>query len=945
MIKQEISIVGAKVHNLKNVSLEIPKNKLVVFTGLSGSGKSSLAFDTIYAEGQRRYIESLSAYARQFLGKLDKPDVEQIEGLSPAISIDQKSASHNPRSTVGTVTEIYDYLRLLYASVGIPHCSECGKVVESQSPQEIVDHLFKKHGLDEAVQFVIMAPLVKEKKGEHKDLFEKVKKEGFSRVRVDGKIARISDEINLDKKKKHTIEIVVDRLSVNEENRARLFESVETALGQGLGLVLVQDTENNEETVYSEMFACPDCNIGFAEISPRLFSFNSPVGACKNCNGLGEKLDFDSDLVIEFPQEAIRQCTGKIINLDASFTSQWVNRTIVPYGFDIDTRYCDLTEEQKNILLYGTSEEVEENPYITGDGVPDYEGVYGNFEGIITNLRRRFFQTKSEGMRFFFRSYMSSKTCDVCLGQRLKKEALAVLVANKNITELTGMSVKNLISFFDNLKFTQKEEEIAKQILKEIKERLGFLFNVGLEYITLIRKSDTLSGGEFQRIRLATQIGSGLTGVLYVLDEPSIGLHQKDNQKLIEALIRLKDLGNTLIVVEHDEETMKRAEHIVDIGPGAGRHGGEIVFSGSYEELLKSDRSLTAQYLNGKKAIEVPLKRRKGNGDKLVLKGARENNLKNLDVKFPLGNLVCVTGVSGSGKSSLIQDILYPAMMKFFYKSKPRPGKHDSIEGLEHIDNVITIDQSPIGRTPRSNPATYVGVFTAIRELFTATKEAKIRGYKAGRFSFNVKGGRCEACEGDGLIKIEMHFLSDVYVTCDVCKGKRYNEQTLEVKYKGNTISDVLKMTVSEAQEAFENIPQINKKLITLQDVGLGYIHLGQSATTLSGGEAQRIKLAKELSKRSTGKTLYLLDEPTTGLHFEDIRKLLSVLDRLVNAGNTIIVIEHNLDVIKTADHIIDLGPEGGDKGGQIVACGTPEDVAKVKASFTGQYLKSVLTK
>ncbi|MCP4051198.1 MAG: excinuclease ABC subunit UvrA [bacterium] len=940
-MKNNIKVSGAKVHNLKDISLTIPKNKLIVFTGLSGSGKSSLAFDTIYAEGQRRYIESLSAYARQFLGKLDKPDVDRIDGLSPAISIDQKSASHNPRSTVGTITEIYDYLRLLFASIGEPHCHQCGKRVQTQSSQEIIDLIMKFH---EGTKLFIMAPVFRNKKGQHKDIIEKIRQDGFSRIRIDKKIEKLSDEIIIEKNRKHSIEIIVDRVVVNNENKARISESIETCLLHSKGQVLIEEVDTGKELLFSEMFACTDCNISFSEISHRLFSFNSPIGACKDCNGLGDKMDFDPDLIIENPDNPIRHSTGKIMNLDGTYQGASVERTGRRHGFNLDTPYKDLSEKQKNILLYGVEESIKDNPFITGYNIPVYDGVFGRWEGVITNLRRRYFQTQSDGMRFFFRNYMVAKKCTACQGKRLKKEALSVKVQGSNIADMTSMDIKELYDYFDKLKLKKSEKEVSGQILKEITERLSFLKKVGLDYLTLDRKSHTLSGGEYQRIRLSTQIGSGLTGVLYVLDEPSIGLHQRDNNRLIEALKRLRDLGNTLIVVEHDEDMITSADHIVDIGPLAGRHGGQIVFSGNLDDLLKDSSSLTASYLSGREKIELPSRRRPLEKRKLLkLTGAAENNLKNIDVTFPLGTLICVTGVSGSGKSSLIQEILHKALMRHFYKSRDFPGKYESLDGLKNIDKVITIDQSAIGRTPRSNPATYTGVFGPVRDIFAMTKEAKIKGYKPGRFSFNVKGGRCDCCEGDGVIKIEMHFLADVYITCDLCKGRRYNEQTLEVKYKGYTISDVLNMTVNEAYDVFENIPQIASKLKTLKDVGMGYIHLGQNATTLSGGEAQRVKLSKELGKRSTGKTLYLLDEPTTGLHFEDIRKLLLVLNRLVDSGNTVVVIEHNLDVIKTADYIIDLGPDGGSAGGQIVAAGTPEDIVRNKKSYTGKYLKKFI--
>jgi len=937
---ENIKIQGANVHNLKNVSVTLPRNKLIVFTGLSGSGKSSLAFDTIYAEGQRRYMESLSAYARQFLDQMDKPDVEYIEGLSPAISIDQKQSSHNPRSTVGTVTEIYDYFRLLFGSIGIPHCPECGDPIQNMSIQEMVDTVFNWKAES---KLMIMAPIVKEKKGEHKDLLEKLQKDGFSRVKINGEVLRLSDPISLDKNKKHTIQVVVDRLKINEENRPRIFQSIEASVTLSEGLVLIENMDEGTEHLYSEHLSCASCNVALEELSPRLFSFNSPLGACPSCNGLGDIKDFDPDLVVERQEDPIKTCTGKVINLDGTFYGKSANRTAKKYGFDLNTPYEELNETQRKIFLYGQEEAVEDNPYVTHDN-EEYAGMFADWEGLITNLRRRYFQTKSEGMRFFFRSYMSSKTCQSCKGARLRPTAIAVTVHDTSINQLMAMNVSDLLDKIKAMPFTEKEIEIITQILKEINHRLSFLENVGLEYLTLDRKAGTLSGGEFQRIRLATQIGAGLTGVLYVLDEPSIGLHQRDNERLIKTLKYLRDLGNTLIVVEHDEDTIREADYIVDIGPGAGKNGGNITFSGDQKAFKGPNDSLTAEYIHGKNEIEVPKKRRnpKGKGT-LSIVGATENNLQDISVDFPLGKLISVTGVSGSGKSSLIHEVLHKGLMRHFYKSKERPGKHKEIKGLENIDKVITIDQSPIGRTPRSNPATYTGLFSPLRDLFAQTREAKVRGYKPGRFSFNVKGGRCEACEGDGLNKIEMHFLSDVYVECDVCKGRRYNQETLEVKYKGYSISDVLKMTVNEAAGVFEAHPAIYNKLKTLQDVGLGYIHLGQNATTLSGGEAQRIKLAKELSKLGTGKTLYLLDEPTTGLHFEDIKKLLEVFKRLVDVGNTIIVIEHNLDVIKTADHIIDIGPEGGVKGGRVVAEGTPEQVAKNKASFTGKFLQKLL--
>ncbi len=933
-----IKVVGARVHNLKNVTVTLPRNQLIVFTGLSGSGKSSLAFDTIFAEGQRRYMESLSSYARQFLDQMDKPDVDSIDGLSPAISIDQKTTSQNPRSTVGTITEIYDYLRLLYASIGKPHCPQCGKPIQGQSIQEMANQIMAWPA-DTAV--TILSPVVRSKKGEYKQLLDTLQKEGFTRARINGEILRLDDAPTLDKQKKHTIDIVVDRVTISPDNESRLFESLETAVRHSEGLVMVESGEGAKSIVMSEKLSCTDCGISITEISPRLFSFNAPTGACPGCKGLGDKLDFDPDLVIQFPDHPIRTCTGKVINLDDTYYGAAMERTGRRFGFDLDTPFSDLTDTQRNIMLFGRTTAVEDNPfYETGE--TESARLSGPWEGLITNLRRRYFQTQSEGMRLFFQGFMSAKPCRQCNGARLRPEALGVTLNNRSIFELTGMSIVALLEFITTLPMTPKEKEIITKVHKEIVERLQFLKNVGLDYLSLNRKSGTLSGGESQRIRLATQIGSGLTGVLYVLDEPSIGLHQRDNQRLIDALIRLRDLGNTLIVVEHDEDMIRQADYIVDIGPAAGRHGGHIVFEGTLDALETHPTSSTAHYISGRTAIPIPTTRRTSDRF-LTVVGATENNLKNITATFPLGCLVCVTGVSGSGKSTLVNDILHTALMRHFYKSKERPGQFDRLEGLNHLDKIITIDQSPIGRTPRSNPATYTGLFGPLRELFAASREAKIRGYSPGRFSFNVKGGRCEACEGDGVVKIEMHFLSDVYVTCDVCKGKRYNTQTLEVHYKGHSISDVLHMTVDDALDVFSAIPPIASKLKTLQEVGLGYIHLGQNATTLSGGEAQRIKLAKELSKRSTGKTIYLLDEPTTGLHFADIAHLLDVLNRLVKTGNTVIVIEHNLDVIKTADHIIDLGPEGGIGGGSIVAAGTPETIAATPGSYTGQFLAPIL--
>ena len=940
-MKEFIEVQNARVHNLKEVSVKLPRNKLIVFTGMSGSGKSSLAFDTIYAEGQRRYMESLSAYARQFLDQLDKPDVDFIDGLSPAISIDQKSSSHNPRSTVGTITEIYDYYRLFFASVGKAHCPSCRKPVSKMSIQEIHGKVKSLANENERIQ--IMAPLIKEKKGEFRTLFEELQKDGFSRVQINGEMRRLDEGIRLNKNFKYTIDVIVDRLKVNNENESRLYQSIETATAKSEGLVTIMFLDQDKNMMFSEHLTCADCNISIEEISHRLFSFNSPIGACPDCKGIGDNLDFDADLVVENPKDSIRHCTSKVMNLDNTYYGRSVAKLGSQKGFSLDDSFNSLSKEQQNLVLYGTEDAQEENPFL--DETRDVFGEYYEpWEGIITNLRRRYIQTQSESMRHFFKSFMSSKPCDTCKGARLRPTALGVLVNKENIASLSQLNVQKSLQFFEKLKLNKHDQEISAQILREIKSRLEFLNNVGLGYLNINRKSGTLSGGEFQRIRLATQIGAGLTGVLYVLDEPSIGLHQRDNHRLIETLKRLRDLGNTLIVVEHDEDTIKASDYVVEIGPEAGKNGGNIVFSGDIEAFMKDKKSLTAQYIQHQKEIVIPKNRRKAKkGKALSIIGATEHNLKNVSVDFPLGVLICVTGVSGSGKSTLIHDIMHNALMKHFFNSKTRPGDYKEIKGLEHIDKLITIDQSAIGKTPRSNPATYAGVFGPIRELFVQLPEAKMRGYKAGRFSFNVKGGRCEACEGDGVKKIEMHFLSDVYVTCDECKGKRYNRETLEVKYKGYSISDVLKMTVNEGCKVFENIPAIYNKLKTLQDVGLGYIHLGQNATTLSGGEAQRVKLAKELSKRSTGKTLYLLDEPTTGLHFEDIAQLLKVLQRLVDAGNTIVVIEHNLDVIKTADHIIDLGPEGGDGGGKIIATGTPEEVAKVKESHTGYFLKDML--
>ena len=937
MNADKIIIKGAREHNLKDVKLELPRNKFIVFTGISGSGKSSLAFDTIYAEGQRRYVESLSAYARQFLEQMQKPDVDSIEGLSPAISIDQKAPPRNPRSTVGTITEIYDYLRLLYANIGIPHCPKCGRKIERQTPQQIVDQILE---LPEGEKIQVLAPIIRGRKGEYKNLFTDIQKDGFIRVRVDGKIYEIGEVPALDKKKNHDIEIVIDRLTAKSANRKRLNESVETALRYGNGIIeVLPEKAKAKPKIFSEKFACPNCHISLDEITPRIFSFNSPYGACKECSGLGNKLEFDPDLVI--PDKNLSIADGAIAPWGdaASYYQQKLESVGEEYNFDVLTPLKKFTKAQMNVVLYGSEKSIMFKHHLTRS----YWEHEGKFEGVINWLKRRYRETRSENVRFHLYRYMSAIACPVCHGQRLRPESLAVTINSKSIAEVSGYSIKQTLNFLDQLKLSEREAYIAKQIIKEIRERLNFLTDVGLDYLSLNRESATLSGGEAQRTRLATQVGSGLVGVLYILDEPSIGLHQRDNKRLIATLHRLRDLGNTIIVVEHDEETMRCADFLVDIGPGAGTHGGEIVASGSLSNVLAEKRSITGKYLSGRQKIEVPNIRNKGNGNEIVVRKARHNNLKNIDVAFPLGLFTCVSGVSGSGKSSLVNDILYRALAKQFYRSIDKAGEHGDIEGIEHIDKVIIIDQTPIGRTPRSNPATYTGVFDHIRNLFTMTQEAKVRGYKPGRFSFNVRGGRCEACRGDGLVKIEMHFLPDIYVPCDVCKGKRYDRETLEVHYKGKSIYDVLNLTVEEALVLFENIPQIARKLETLRDVGLSYIKLGQSATTLSGGEAQRIKLANQLAARSTGKTLYLLDEPTTGLHFDDINKLLQVLHRLTATGNTVIVIEHNLDVIKTADHIIDLGPEGGDEGGYVIATGTPEEVAKNSKSYTGKYLKKVL--
>lgn len=940
--RQYIKIRGANENNLKNIDVDIPRNELVVLTGLSGSGKSSLAFDTIYAEGQRRYMESLSSYARQFLGQMEKPDVESIEGLSPAISIDQKSTNHNPRSTVGTVTEIYDYFRLLYARVGIPHCPKCGREIAKQSVDQMVDQIM---ALPERTKIQLLAPVVRGRKGTHAKLFERAKKSGYVRVRVDGNMYELSEEIILDKNIKHNIEIIVDRLVVKPGIEKRLTDSVENVLELAEGLLLV-DVIDGEPMNFSQSFSCPVCEISIDEIEPRSFSFNNPFGACPECFGLGYKMEFSEELMIPDPSLSINQgaiavlgwqsCTDK-----SSFTRAILDALCKEYHFDLDTPFEDYPKEIHDILIYGTDGK-EVKVYYKGQRG---EGIYPvAFEGLIKNVERRYRETGSQTMKAEYETFMNITPCSACKGQRLKPGALAVTVGDKNISEVTTLSIERLQKFLDELQLTETQQLIGNQILKEIKARISFLMDVGLDYLTLARATGTLSGGEAQRIRLATQIGSGLVGVAYILDEPSIGLHQRDNDKLLATLKHLRDLGNSLIVVEHDEDTMLAADYIVDIGPGAGEHGGQVVAVGNAQEIMKNPNSVTGAYLSGKIRIPVPTERKKPTGYLKVV-GAQENNLKNIDVKFPLGVMTCVTGVSGSGKSSLVNQILYKRLARDLNRARTIPGKHKRIEGLEQVDKVINIDQSPIGRTPRSNPATYTGVFDLIRDLFAGTPDAKARGYKKGRFSFNVKGGRCEACAGDGILKIEMHFLPDVYVPCEVCGGKRYNRETLEVRYKGKNIYDVLNMTVEEAVGFFENVPSIRRKMETLRDVGLSYIRLGQPSTELSGGEAQRIKLATELSKRSTGKTVYILDEPTTGLHFADVHKLTEILRRLSGDGNTVIVIEHNLDVIKTADYIIDIGPEGGDRGGTVVASGTPEEVAKNPDSYTGKYIASILEK
>lgn len=941
-MKNEIVIRGAREHNLKNIDLTIPRDKLVVFTGVSGSGKSSLAFDTLYAEGQRRYVESLSSYARQFLGQMEKPDVDQIDGLSPAISIDQKTTSHNPRSTVGTVTEIYDYLRLLYARIGVPHCPKCGKEIKKQTIDQIVDRVLE---LPERTKIQLLAPVVRGRKGEHVKLLEDAKKSGYIRVRVDGIIYDLSEEIKLEKNKKHTIEIIVDRLVVKEGIQKRLTESIETVTALTGGLLVVDVNQGEDELVFSQNFSCPDCGIDLMEIEPRLFSFNNPSGACPTCTGLGMQMKFDEQLIV--PNDNLSIAGGAIVAPGYNSISSKDTMTRVlfdalaeEYGFSLDTPFRELPEEIKKIIFYGTGGKKLRITYTNYRGTGSYDYA---FEGIIPNLQRRYSET-SETMRGEYEEYMTNIECPSCHGMRLRPEVLAITVGGKNISQVTEMSVADIQKFFQNLQLSGRDEMIAERILKEIHARIGFLVDVGLDYLTLSRAAGTLSGGEAQRIRLATQIGSGLVGVVYILDEPSIGLHQRDNDKLLKTLQHLRDIGNSLIVVEHDEDTMYAADFIVDVGPGAGKDGGNIICTGDVEEIKACTESLTGDYLSGRKKIEVPEKRRPVNPEAMLhIVGAAENNLKQINVDIPLGIFTCVTGVSGSGKSSLVNEILYKRLARDLNRAKLRPGNHEDMNGQNQLDKVINIDQSPIGRTPRSNPATYTGLFDMIRDVFAQTTEAKMRGYQKGRFSFNVKGGRCEACAGDGIIKIEMHFLPDIYVPCEVCHGKRYNRETLEVKYKGKTISDVLEMTVEEALEFFENIPRIKAKLQTLYDVGLSYVQLGQSSTTLSGGEAQRVKLATELSKKSTGRTMYILDEPTTGLHMADVHKLVHILQRLAEGGNTVVVIEHNLDVIKTADYIIDLGPEGGTGGGTIVACGTPEEVCGVPESYTGKYLKPIL--
>ncbi len=948
MAASQIVVKGAREHNLKNIDVIIPRDKLVVITGLSGSGKSSLAFDTIYAEGQRRYVESLSAYARQFLEQMEKPQVESIEGLSPAISIEQKTTSKNPRSTVGTVTEIYDYLRLLFARVGQPYCYKCGKEITSQSVSQMVDQVMQ---LAEGTKIQVLAPVVRGRKGEYRQLLEELRRQGYLRVRINGRVHSLEEQIELDKKKKHHVEVIIDRLAVKDKIRTRLADSLETALklADGIGLVnvLAEAPDESYDLLFSAKMACPDCGVSYPELSPRFFSFNNPHGACPTCDGLGTKIELDAALVVPDPKKslsggALRAWDGLGGGID-SFYMKKLKAAAQHFGIDLNAPFASLPQEHRDIVLYGASEEILFN-LESRDKTGKWEWV-GTFEGIIPNLERRFRQTQSAYIRNQIQKYMSSCLCGDCRGARLRPEALAVKVGGCSIAQVGGMSITQALEFFEQLQVSPQQRVIARQIFKEIKGRLSFLVDVGLNYLTLERQAGTLSGGEAERIRLATQIGSRLVGVLYILDEPSIGLHQRDNERLLKTLKGLKELGNTVLVVEHDSETIESADYVIDLGPGAGRHGGKIVACGTPAQIKEHPDSLTGKYLSGRLNIPVPCKRRRIRGKYIEIKGAAENNLKEIDVKIPLGVFSCVSGVSGSGKSTLILEILYKALAQHFYRSKEPPGKHKQIRGLQHIDKVIDIDQSPIGRTPRSNPATYSGVFTPIRELFATLPESRLRGYKAGRYSFNVQEGRCNACDGQGIIKIEMHFLADIYVTCEVCEGKRFNRETLEIKYKGKNINDVLNMTVTEAAQFFENIPAIAHKLQTIYNVGLGYVQLGQAATTLSGGEAQRVKLAKELSRRATGRTLYILDEPTTGLHFDDIKKLLNVLNSLVEAGNTVLVIEHNLDVLKTADYIVDLGPEGGDGGGSLVACGPPEKIAAETASYTGQFLKKVLTR
>ena len=940
-MNDSIIVKGAKAHNLKNIDVTIPRDKLVVITGLSGSGKSSLAFDTLYAEGQRRYVESLSSYARQFLGLMEKPDVESIEGLSPAIAIDQKTTSKNPRSTVGTVTEIYDYIRLLYARIGEPHCPNCGKKIEKQTIDQIVEKVLS---LEENTKIQVLAPVVRGKKGEYKALLEGFSKEGFVRARVDGTVFELTDDIDLDRKKKHNIDLIVDRLIIKENIRSRLAESIEISLKYANNLVIISTPQ--EEMLFSQNYACPDCNISIEELSPRMFSFNNPFGACPECTGIGYLMKMNEDLIIPDKNktlyDGVKAFGASSMKRGDTMAKMYFESIAKHYGVDINVPIKKLPKDFLNKILYGTGDEEIDFRYSSAAGERKFKAP---FEGVIPTLERRYRETKSQGMREFYEYYMTNSPCEACHGARLKKESLAVTVGGKNIQELTDMPINKIQDFMSNLKLDKTKALISNQILKELEKRLQFLVDVGLEYLTLSRPAGTLSGGEAQRIRLATQIGAGLTGVLYILDEPSIGLHQRDNDKLIATLKKLRDLGNTVIVVEHDEDTMYAADYIVDIGPEAGVHGGNVIATGTVEDIKRNPNSITGAYLSGRKQIKIPEKRRKSNGKAIEIKGACENNLKNINVKIPLGVFTCVTGVSGSGKSTLINEILYKGLAKELYNASDFPGKHDKILGIQNIDKVINIDQSPIGKTPRSNPATYTGVFDLIRDIFAGTNEAKLRGYEKGRFSFNVSGGRCETCQGDGVLKIEMHFLPDIYVPCEVCHGKRYNRETLEVKYKGKSIYDVLDMTVEEALEFFSNIPKIKQKIQTLYDVGLGYIKLGQPSTTLSGGEAQRVKLATELSKRATGKTLYILDEPTTGLHIADVHKLIEILQRLVDTGNSIVVIEHNLDLIKTADHIIDLGPESGEKGGEVIAIGTPEQIAKNERSYTGKFLKKILEK